>query len=229
MHRINAPVGSASVQLYTPFFGGATPPDSGVVEIVVRSISESGLGSAAQGVVVSVDTLLAGVPLLAGTAVFAGRGQGALFLRTFTKPGDTIRWQVHTAGAPGSVAELIGGFPLLLQNGRPVEHQAGELRPPFSERRHPRSAIGVRTDGVVLLVAVDGRQPGYSEGMTLDEVAAFLGSLGATEALNLDGGGSTTLVVEGVIANRPSDQEGERPVANALLVLGPAPGACPAR
>jgi hypothetical protein len=225
IHRINAPARSAFIQLYTPFFGDATPPDSGAVEIVVRGISDVG-GTTALGVVLGVDTLVDGVSLPAGTAVFAGRDQGALFLRTFARPGDTIRWQVHTAGAPGDVAELIGGFPLLLQNGQRVEHQTGAVRPPFSERRHPRSAIARNADGAVFLLAVDGRQPGYSEGMSLDELTAFLVELGITDALNLDGGGSTTLVVEGVIANRPSDQEGERPVANALLVLGPGPAEC---
>ena len=227
VQRINAPTRSASIHLYTPFFGDATPMDSGAVEIVVRGISDYIEGSIAQGVVLGIDTLPAGVLLSEGTAVFAGHGQGALFLRTFAQPGDTIRWQVHVAGAPDHVAELIGGFPLLLQEGQREEYPIGEIRLPFAERRHPRSAIGRHPDGTVFLIAVDGRHPGHSVGMTLNELTAFLENLGITEALNLDGGGSTTLVVEGSIANRPSDEEGERSVANALLVLGPAPGDCP--
>ncbi len=62
--------------------------------------------------------------------------------------------------------------------------------------------------------------------MALAELTEILRKLGAVEALNLDGGGSTTLVVRGTIANRPSDAAGERPVANALLLLGPQAGAC---
>jgi exopolysaccharide biosynthesis protein len=74
-------------------------------------------------------------------------------------------------------------------------------------------------------VTVDGRQRPYSDGMTLRELAEFFLQLGVSAAINLDGGGSTTLVVRdpsGVprIANRPSDREGERPVANALAVVG---------
>jgi exopolysaccharide biosynthesis protein len=76
--------------------------------------------------------------------------------------------------------------------------------------------VAVREDGIVLLVVVDGRQEGYSVGMSLPELTDLLLELGARDALNLDGGGSTTLVTERGIINRPSDPE-ERPVANVLL------------
>ena len=79
----------------------------------------------------------------------------------------------------------------------------------------------------MILVTVDGRQAGYSAGMTLRESAQLMRDLGATQALNLDGGGSTTMVVRRswehaaryILANKPSDKEGERPVANALAVV----------
>ncbi len=74
----------------------------------------------------------------------------------------------------------------------------------------------------LLIVTVDGRQPGYSEGMTLSEFAKFLLSLGCTDAMNLDGGGSTTMVVRGRIVNSPSDGS-ERKVANALALFSLAP------
>ena len=66
------------------------------------------------------------------------------------------------------------------------------------------------------MVVVDGRQAPHSVGMTLPEVTALLEALGATEALNLDGGGSSTMVVGRVARNHPSDEAGERPVVNAL-------------
>ena len=69
----------------------------------------------------------------------------------------------------------------------------------------------------LLLVAVDGRQPGYSVGMTLEELAHFFLKLGAVDAMNLDGGGSTTMVIGGEVVNSPSDGR-ERPVGSALLV-----------
>ena len=68
------------------------------------------------------------------------------------------------------------------------------------------------------MVTVDGRQPGVSVGMTLQELAEYLLSLGATDAMNLDGGGSTTMFLDGRVVNTPSDKEGERKVSDAILV-----------
>ena len=73
-------------------------------------------------------------------------------------------------------------------------------------------------DETMLLVVVDGGQPGYSVGFTPRELAGYLISLGCFDALNLDGGGSTALVVHGVLANRPSDHGGQRAVGSALFV-----------
>lgn len=67
--------------------------------------------------------------------------------------------------------------------------------------------------------ATPGRQPGISAGMSLRTLADLLKDLGAVEAMNLDGGGSTTMVVLDKIVNRPSDQTGERPVSDAILVF----------
>jgi exopolysaccharide biosynthesis protein len=94
----------------------------------------------------------------------------------------------------------------------------------FGTQRHPRTAIGWSTaTGRVFLLAVDGRQPPYSDGMTLAELLGLFRALGATDALNLDGGGSTALVIRGQVQNRPSDQQGERAVGNALALAACAP------
>lgn len=113
---------------------------------------------------------------------------------------------------------VVGGLPQLLAAGERVGDLEVEARPSFAAARHPRSAVGYR-DGRLWLVAVDGRREGYSAGMTLPELAEVFEALGATEALNLDGGGSTAMVVARVVVNRPSDPTGERAVANALLLV----------
>jgi exopolysaccharide biosynthesis protein len=74
-------------------------------------------------------------------------------------------------------------------------------------------------DRTLWLVVVDGRQGAYSTGMTLPELTGLLEALGADEAVNLDGGGSSVLVVRGRAVSRPSDETGERPVVNALLLV----------
>jgi exopolysaccharide biosynthesis protein len=71
----------------------------------------------------------------------------------------------------------------------------------------------------MLIATVDGRQPGVSVGMSLAELASLLLEFGASDAINLDGGGSTTMVVNGKLVNSPSDQTGERPVSDAILIL----------
>ena len=89
----------------------------------------------------------------------------------------------------------------------------------FVAARQPRTLAGVRADGRLLLVTIDGRRPGWSAGVTLAEAARVMRSLGAREALNLDGGGSTAMAVRGRVVSRPSDPAGERPVSDALVVL----------
>lgn len=93
----------------------------------------------------------------------------------------------------------------------------------FALGRHPRTFVFGNRAGRLWLAAVDGRQPGYSIGMTLPEVVAFAKAFGASWLVNLDGGCSTTFVVEGVVKNRPcrdaTSVNGERPVANAIVLL----------
>jgi hypothetical protein len=84
--------------------------------------------------------------------------------------------------------------------------------------------VGITADGQILLVVVDGRQPGYSTGMTMQEFARLFLDLGAVDAMNLDGGGSSTMVVNGEVVNRPSEGV-ERSVGSAIVVLpGSDPG-----
>jgi exopolysaccharide biosynthesis protein len=104
----------------------------------------------------------------------------------------------------------VSGFAALLKDG------AAAPRP--SEVRHPRTALGVdRGRRYLVLAVVDGRQPGYSEGMSEREMADLMLELGCADALNLDGGGSTAMVLRDAtgtlrIVNRPSDPAGARPV-----------------
>ena len=143
-------------------------------------------------------------------------GVGASFLRSLTT--DAPVTTATQLGFPGAV-DALGGNPRLVVDGAVAAAEvdgAGEF---FG--RHSRTAVGVTADGRLLLVVVDGRQPGYSRGMTLRELAELLQRLGAVQAMNLDGGGSSEMVVNGLPANRPSDGRG-RGIANALVVL---PGA----
>ncbi len=114
----------------------------------------------------------------------------------------------HTAG------------PILMLNGQALAHRESENIPEhFVTTRHPRTGIGISEDEQVLwLLVVDGRQPGLSVGMNLPELTQFFQRLGAFHAYNLDGGGSSTIVVDGQIKNSPSDGK-ERRRCDALLLF----------
>lgn len=115
---------------------------------------------------------------------------------------------------------IVGGAGLLIRDGRLIEDWTAELLAAgFPETRHPRTLIGTHSDGSVWLIAVDGRQPTLSAGMSLFELRSLAARLGLTQALNLDGGGSTTMWVQGQIVNSPSDVAGPRKVSDALLVM----------
>jgi hypothetical protein len=195
-----------SAFVYTAYWGGATPTDSAALEFVV----------AAQQVV-RVDSSASGVEIPRDGYVIAVRADTRRQV-SGVRVGDALSWTGGFRGVPDA-RTVVGGYPMLLLNGKAVHHDEAGLRTSFSDRRHPRAAIGIARDGRIHIVAVDGRQPAHSDGMTLQELGDYLLSLGITDALNLDGGGSTTLVVRGQIVNRPSDTNGERAVANALLVI----------
>ena len=122
-------------------------------------------------------------------------------------------------------------FPMEAVGGRPVLVRRGAILPgvdsggSFATSRHPRTAVGIARAGQrLILVTVDGRQKPYSDGMTLREIAEVMRALGADDAINLDGGGSTTMVIANAsgipsVVNKPSDPAGERPVGNALAIV----------
>jgi hypothetical protein len=115
--------------------------------------------------------------------------------------------------------EMVGGSQIIVRDAKPVLFSGA-----FATNRHPRTVAGIDSTGSKLtLLVVDGRQPGLSIGMTLEELSKEMVQLGCATAINLDGGGSTTLVQRDlatkkpVIRNSPSDTK-ERSVADVLGV-----------
>jgi len=137
-----------------------------------------------------------------------------------TTPDPTIRnlntldrwkwWRMKTA---------VGGGPVLVK-----DH---EIFIPFREEqkfvngendRHPRTAMGYTSNGQLIILVVQGRTPGVAEGTTLKETAIILRDLGCVEAVNLDGGGSSCMLVNGKETIKPSDKEGQRPVPAVFII-----------
>lgn len=199
--------------LYRPTFDLTTHTNQFGAEAIVTG-----------GAVTSVVDGRGNAPIPRDGFVLSGHGQARQWIMQHLLPGTAASVSLQLTPASGDsrwaqVTQAIGGGPRLLANRQFV---GGEGFPRILlERRHPRTAIGVRADGQIILLVVDGRQPYHSLGMTVFELAMELRRLGAVDAMNLDGGGSSTIIIAGQVANLPSDETGERPVANALLVLPP--------
>jgi hypothetical protein len=158
-----------------------------------------------------------------GGVVLAARpgSDGAILIGSLTS-GETVTltWSI---GFP-SVLDTVGGNPLLVENGAVVAKPCNES----ICKRHPRTAIGVTASGRILMVVIDGRRKD-SKGVKLVKLAKVIHGLGATFAINLDGGGSSTMVVKGrkgglQVVNEPSDGN-QRKVSSAIVVIkGKDPG-----
>jgi hypothetical protein len=230
--------------LYTPAFGATTKTDTPGVELTLRVVKPAGefrLGQTASVDLVSLADGATDGAIPPGGAVLAGEGAGADALRSLwarVSNGAATSRALLGFNSDAPVMESVGGSPILVKDGKRWFTDPGDN---FTDGRHPRTVVGWTPAGDVLLVTVDGRQPAVSVGMSLFEAADFLIGLGATEAMNLDGGGSTTFVHAGTVVNKVSDvqvrnggktlirhsvEKGdtllghvERPVASALVVV----------
>jgi hypothetical protein len=205
----------------TPIFGAETEKGDGTEALLDATGSVTALREPRGG------------PVPPGASVLTGTGDGADWLRAHAQPGSRIMvaTSVSTERGPLPLTPGLGvvnGGPRLLRDGRPdITAEAEGFDHPgdpafyyaFGLRRNPRTLAGVTADGRLLLVAVDGRAPGYSAGLDFEEEAAVMRALGARDAVNLDGGGSTTMTIRGTVVTRPSDPTGERPIGDAILLL----------
>ena len=121
------------------------------------------------------------------------------------------KWKVETA---------VGGGPVLLQNNQIAISNNEELK--FAGKaiddKHPRTAMGYTNDQKLVILVVEGRSPGIAEGASLKQMAAMLKEIGCVEALNLDGGGSSAMIINGKNTIKPSDKTGQRPVPAVFMI-----------
>ena len=210
------------VVLYTQSIGGATRTTGGR-EWVLEPVEPTGSMIPSAGAVVRVRVREAhdagNTPVGTNTWVLS---MGPTLARKTTPiaAGSLMTVQLGTVPALTGVNAAIGGGPLLVRNGKAQKMQvpSGDSYE-FSSmvERHPRSAVGWNATSL-FFVEVDGRQKDLSVGMTLNELGEYLASIGCDEAMNLDGGGSSTLWVNGAVRNSPCDGR-ERPISNSLVVV----------
>lgn len=213
------------VVLYTESYGESTQTKYKGTDIICTSADlpvRAGKPVRLTVTEVKLDAMDTAIPK--GGAVLSAGGPAAYFLKENLQPGDTFTVQFDVKSAScydwSLVEQAVGGGPWLLKDGKQfITYGEEGFGAGFSTTKHPRTALGLTESGKLMVVTVDGRQT-ISGGISLPDLAAVMMRLGAVNAINLDGGGSSTLSVKGIVVNVPSEGE-ERPVANGLLVYAP--------
>jgi hypothetical protein len=209
------PKGNQTV-LFTPAWGESTPdvPNATAVALqpfpaatpnsdLVATVAENGTGS---------------FLIPSDGAVLVATGAEAAKLANEAPVGSSVTTRLILPTAWAGLSAAIGGGPLLVRNHKPLFRTTENFTAAELMSRDARAGIGQLDDGRVVLVAVDGGQPGYSVGMTTYELAQTMARLGAVTAAALEPGRSVTAAFQGQLLNRPSSPGGERPVKQAVLV-----------
>ena len=216
LNFLNKAPGTNGISLFTPDWGPATPRIGGAFAVVLGAFPPATPNTDLAVPVVSAASATS-VRIQAGTAVLVARGNAAAKLQAEALLGSTVTLRLILQPDWSVVSDAIGGGPVLVRDGVPVYRSNEAFTIAQLAPRGPRTAVGQRADGGILLVTTDGRQPGFSVGMTNFELAQALVRLGAVRGMALDGGGSSTLAFEGTVLNSPSDGK-ERAVSTALML-----------
>jgi hypothetical protein len=211
INGINRPREKGELILFTPEFHSTTlTEDEGVEAIIARNRVTTVFDGAGDHAVPR------------GGMVISASGSARQWVRAHLRRGVPVEIKIKTRIEPPlsfTPDFILGGGPQLIAAGRKVfAAESSRYGDSLYKQRHPRTAIGWRADGKLVLVVVDGRQKS-SAGMTMDELATLMLELNCIEAMNLDGGGSTTMAVRNRIVNSPSDLMGERAVSDALMIF----------
>jgi exopolysaccharide biosynthesis protein len=208
LDNVNQPRTAASqVVLYTSRWGSTAPkvPQNGIQIQLQR------------GQITAVSTEQS-LPIPSDGYVVSGPYTEALAQMVRTAGQEPVAVNFYTLPDWSDVKHAISGGPYLVRNGQIyVDAQAQRFHFRGEGQYAPRSAVGITGDGKLLLVTVDGRQKGISVGVSLNEMARLMRQFGAVEAMNLDGGSSTQMVVEGRLVNSPSVANGVA-VSNCLII-----------
>lgn len=213
INNVNGNRGENNLVLYNHFKGSATKTNAYGTEIILKAVDSWAVNKEIKAVILDKKVGIGNAPLTDSTFVLSGHGTVAATLGAFSL-GDTLTLNVGLTGTGlENIMGAIGGDQNILKDGVKVGNWPD---------LHPRTAVAYNQDkSKLFLMIVDGRYSG-SAGMTLQQMGDYLLTIGAYNALNLDGGGSTTMVVHNEVTNRPSSSGLERTVANSLVIVSKA-------
>lgn len=217
IEAINKNRGTNSLNLYTYDFANTTGVNNQGYEVVLRSKNDIASVRVGEDIVAEVVQVRSGkeaTKIEEGIIVLSASGSKVELLKNI-ELGSEIKISTRITEGWENINVTIGGNSILLKNGEVVEN--------LDKNIAPRTAVGITSDNNIMLFTVDGRNPGVSEGVNLNELSYMMKEAGCVEAINLDGGGSTTIIAkipgenDHRVLNIPSDGE-ERSIANSLIL-----------
>ena len=196
---INQPVSRDQIIVYTPYYQ-TTDPSGASTNIVVEDDKVT-------------DITFGETKIPDNGFIISANGVAGETIKSDFKKGDIVKWFFITTPAFDNIKHVIGGGPRLVYRGQVNVTAADEnFRNDITKGRAARTAVGITKNGELMLAVVEKNTA--SAGATLEELAKLMVKLGAYEALNFDGGGSSAMVINGTLVNRNSP----RPVSNAIVV-----------
>ena len=219
LNGVNQIPKAGQVVLFTPAWGAATPTVASSTEVVLEPFPAAVAGTDLTAPVTS-QAAGGGTPIPGDGAVLMTVNAGAAStppLQADAPQGQSVTVRLILPSDWATVTNAIGGGPLLVKNGKAVFHTGEDFDPSELGARDARAGGGQLADGRVVLVAIDGSQPGYSVGMSVFDLANTMVSLGAVTAAAVDSGASVTAAFGGHLLSRPRISGG-RPIKDALLL-----------
>lgn len=214
LDELNESPTGGDVALFTPAYGARAPVVPGSADVVLQPFAGTSPGVDSTSTVVAAGAG-GGEAIPPNGAVLVAGGTTAAKLAAEAPVGTSITTRVILQPWT-TVTQALGGGPLLVRNGKPVFRTTEDFTSDQVTARSPRAGVGQLADGRIVLVAVDGDQPGYSVGLTSYELAQALVELGAVTASAVNSGPYVTVAFDGQLLNRPVG--GEHPVKDALLL-----------
>lgn len=220
LHGVNSTRYTDHLVMYNHFFGNSTSTNQWGYEVLLKPLQPWIVNDTVKCVVLSVENRIGNMKITESNVVLSGHGLSETFLSNLSL-NDTVSIFAGLTAGKNKITQLISGFPKIVKDGKNYASEGyieeGGTKT-FDIERHPRTSVGINKDSTKLFMfVVDGRQS-ISIGMSLQELAETMIGFGVYEGINLDGGGSSTMVVKNKIVNSYSDLS-ERAVANSLLVV----------
>ena len=219
---VNRDRGGDQAIVFNRYIGEHTRTNEHGVELLLAPVDEPVIGEPMEFEVIEIESGVGSMEIPDyGYYVLSAHGSKRDIVQDHAEEGDIISLELGTDVSRDDISHLMGGGPRLITDGEFPSQWDGleNFQTQHNMNRHPRTAVGMSKDSSrIYLMVVEGRQDA-SRGATMEETAHYIHGLGAWNAVNLDGGGSSTIIIQDSLANRPNGGSWQRPVGSALIAF----------